>query len=72
MNLHEKFLFYNKTKHNFFFYENVSSLAHRSINKDQFQRKKNDTLDPELYVPCFCFFTPIIFLMFMMNELIWI
>ena len=22
---------------------------HRSINKDQFQRKKNDTLDPELY-----------------------
>lgn len=29
-------------------------IPHRSINKDQFQRKKNDTLDPELYV---CFLT---------------
>lgn len=28
-------------------------LSCRSINKEQFQRKKNDTLDPELYVPFF-------------------
>lgn len=27
-----------------------SDISYRSINKDQFQRKKNDTLDPELYV----------------------
>lgn len=28
----------------------LSDFSHSSINKDQFQRKKNDTLDPELYV----------------------
>lgn len=31
----------------------IFSYSHRSINKDQFQRKKNDTLDPELYVSVF-------------------
>lgn len=30
--------------------KSFSDISHRSINKEQFQRKKNDTLDPELYV----------------------
>lgn len=32
------------------FIVSIRDLFSRSINKDQFEKKKNDTLDPEMYV----------------------